>query len=144
MSGYWNRQDLTDEVIKDGWLRTGDVARMDHEGFVYIIDRKKDMYISGGENIYPAEIEKVLLSHPSVADAAVVGIPDEKWGEVGKAFIVVKEKHRATADEIRAYLEGRLAKYKVPKYIDFTGTLPKTASEKIRKYLLKNDNGGKK
>ena len=91
MSGYWKRQDLTEEVIKDGWLHTGDIASTDHEGFVYIMDRRKDMYISGGENVYPAEIEKVLLAHPKVADAAVVGVEDGKWGEVGKAFVVLKE-----------------------------------------------------
>ncbi len=140
MSGYWNRQDLTDEVIRDGWLHTGDIARTDEDGFVYIVDRKKDMYISGGENVYPAEIEKVLLSHPGVADAAVVGIADEKWGEVGKAVIVLKKDGQATAAEVRAYLEGKLAKYKVPKYIEFVETLPKTASEKIRKFLLKENN----
>jgi fatty-acyl-CoA synthase len=142
MNGYWKRRDLTDEVIKDGWFYTGDIARME-DGFVYIMDRKKDMYISGGENVYPAEIEKVLLSHPAVVDAAVVGISDEKWGEVGKAFIVLKGGGKATAEEIRAYLEGKLAKYKVPKYIDFTDALPKTASEKIRKYLLKSNHGGR-
>ena len=114
MSGYWNRQDLTDEVMKDGWFRTGDIARTDPEGFIYIMDRKKDMYISGGENVYPAEVEKVLLSHQSVADAAVVGVPDEKWGEVGRAFIVLKKEQMATADEIFAYLDGKLAKYKTP------------------------------
>jgi len=137
MSGYWNRQDLTDEVMKDGWFKTGDIARTDPEGFIYIMDRKKDMYISGGENVYPAEVEKVLLSHQSVADAAVVGVPDEKWGEVGKAFIVLKNEQMATADEIFAYLDGKLAKYKTPRHIEFVAALPKTASMKVRKYLLK-------
>jgi fatty-acyl-CoA synthase len=139
MSGYWGRQDLTDEVIKGGWLYTGDIARMDEDGFVYIMDRKKDMYISGGENVYPAEIEKLLLSHPLIADAAVVGVPDDKWGEVGKVFVVLRNNQRLTADEIRAFLKDKLAKYKMPKHIEFTGALPKTASDKIRKYLLKNN-----
>ena len=139
MSGYWKRQDLTDEVIKDGWLHTGDIARTDHEGFVYIMDRKKDMYISGGENVYPAEIEKVLLAHPKVADAAVVGMPDDKWGEVGKAFVVLKENQEATVAELLVFLENKLARYKMPKDIEFIDTLPKTASEKIRKFLLKNN-----
>ena len=139
MSGYWQRQDLTDEAIRDGWLYTGDIARMDEGGFVYIMDRKKDMYISGGENVYPAEIEKLLLSHPVVADAAVVGVADEKWGEVGKAVVVLKKGGQATADEILAFLKDKLARYKMPKYIEFAEALPKTASEKIRKYLLKNN-----
>jgi len=139
MSGYWQRQDLTDEVIRDGWLYTGDIARMDEDGFVYITDRQKDMYISGGENVYPAEIEKLLLSHPLIADAAVVGVPDDKWGEVGKVFVVLRSNQRLTADEIFVFLKDKLAKYKMPKYIEFTEALPKTASDKIRKYLLKNN-----
>jgi len=137
MNGYWNRDDLTDEVIKDGWFHTGDLARIDEDGYVYIVDRKKDMFISGGENIYPAGIEKILLSHQAVIDAAVVGVPDEKWGEVGKAFIVVRDGYSITTDEIYKLLKGRLAKYKIPKYIEFVDKLPKTASGKIRKLLLK-------
>jgi fatty-acyl-CoA synthase len=112
---------------------------MDEDGFVYIMDRKKDMYISGGENVYPAEIEKLILSHPNIADAAVVGVPDDKWGEVGKAFVVVKKNQQVTDDEILTFLKDKLAKYKMPKYIEFTEALPKTASDKIRKYLLKNN-----
>jgi fatty-acyl-CoA synthase len=139
MSGYWQRQDLTDEVIRDGWLHTGDIARMDGEGFVYIMDRKKDMYISGGENVYPAEIEKLLLAHPNVADAAVVGVPDEKWGEVGKAFIVLKDGQNVDADDVLHFLRDKLAKYKMPRYIEFMDSLPKTASDKIRKYALTNN-----
>lgn len=143
MSGYWQRPEMTDEVIKDGWLYTGDIARMDEDGFVYIMDRKKDMYISGGENVYPAEIEKLLLSHPKVMDAAVVGVPDDKWGEVGKAFIVPRDNQDLKADEILAFLTDKLAKYKMPKYVEFSEALPKTASEKIRKYLLRNNTAGK-
>ncbi len=142
MSGYWQRQDLTDEVVKDGWLHTGDIARMDEDGFVYIMDRKKDMYISGGENVYPAEIEKLLLAHPKVMDAAVVGVADEKWGEVGKAFVVLRDNEEARAEEILAFLKDKLARYKMPKYVEFTDALPRTASEKIRKYLLKNGADG--
>jgi fatty-acyl-CoA synthase len=142
MSGYWGRPDLTNEVIKDGWLHTGDLARVDEEGFVYIVDRSKDMFISGGENVYPAEIEKVLLSHPSVADAAVVGVDDRKWGEVGKAFVVPKGGSTVTKEELTAFLAESLAKYKIPKYIQFMDELPKTASGKIQKYLLKKEERG--
>jgi len=137
MNGYWNRDDLTDEVIKDGWFHTGDLARIDEDGYVYIVDRKKDMFISGGENIFPAGIEKILLSHQAIIDAAVVGVPDEKWGEVGKAFIVVRNGYSITTDEIYKLLKDKLAKYKIPKYIEFVEKLPKTASGKIKKLLLK-------
>ena len=139
MSGYWNRQDLTEEAIKEGWLYTGDLAREDEEGFVYIVDRKKDMFISGGENVYPAEIERALLGHPGIQDAAVVGIPDEKWREVGKAYIVLRDGHVMTPEEISDFLKERLAKYKIPKTIEFTKQLPKTASEKIKKHLLRDN-----
>ncbi len=141
MAGYWGKQDLTDEVLKDGWLYTGDLAKMDEEGFVYIVDRSKDMYISGGENVYPAEIEKVLVSHEAVADAAVIRVDDQKWGEVGKGFVVLKNGHRITKEEITAFLTEKLAKYKVPKYIEFIDVLPKTASGKIQKYLLEQVKG---
>jgi len=137
MSGYWNRKDLTKEVIKHGWLHTGDLARMDEEGFVYIVDRKKDMFISGGENVYPAEIEKILFTHPKVLDCGVVGVPDEKWGEVGKAFIVPQDMNDISREEMYAFLKDKVAKYKIPKYIEFVERLPKTASGKIKKHLLK-------
>ena len=137
MNGYWNRDDLTDEVIKDGWFYTGDLARMDEDGFVYIVDRKKDMFISGGENVYPAEIEKVLLGHPGIADAAVVGVSDKKWIEVGKAFLVAREGITLDAGEIHRFLEENLAKYKIPKYIELVERLPKTASGKIKKAGLR-------
>jgi fatty-acyl-CoA synthase len=137
MSGYWKRSDLTKKAIKDGWLFTGDLARMDDDGYVYIVDRKKNMFISGGENVYPAEVEKALFSHPGVLDAAVIGIPDKKWGEVGKAFIEMKEGHAITADNIRTFLADKLARYKIPQHIEFIQKLPKTASGKIKKNLLK-------
>ncbi|MCX8022606.1 MAG: long-chain fatty acid--CoA ligase [Syntrophorhabdaceae bacterium] len=137
MNGYWNKEDLTDEVIRDGWFYTGDLAMMDEDGYVYIVDRKKDMYISGGENVYPAEIEKVLLEHPHIKDAAVIGVPDKKWNEVGKAYIVVKEGKELKEEEIYAFLNERLARYKLPKYIQFIDKLPKTASGKIKKSELK-------
>jgi fatty-acyl-CoA synthase len=136
MSGYWNRPDLTAETIRDGWLFTGDLARMDEEGYIYIMDREKDMYVSGGENIYPAEIEKVLHTHPKIFDAGIVGVPDEKWGEVGKAFIVLKPGETMGNGEIFEFLKGKVAKYKIPKYAEYIEELPKTASGKIQKFLL--------
>ncbi|MCX8110943.1 MAG: long-chain fatty acid--CoA ligase [Syntrophorhabdaceae bacterium] len=137
MNGYWERPDLTKDVIKNGWLHTGDLATTDEDGFVYIVDRKKDMFISGGENVYPAEVEKALLNHPDILDAAVIGVEDERWGEVGKAFIVLKRDKTIDETEIYRFLNERLARYKIPKYIEFLDNLPKTASGKIRKSLLR-------
>jgi fatty-acyl-CoA synthase len=137
MSGYWNRPDLTAETIRDGWLFTGDLARRDEEGYIYIVDREKDMYVSGGENVYPAEIEKVLHTHPKIFDAGIVGVPDEKWSEVGKAFIVLKPRETMGNGEVFEFLKGKVAKYKIPKYVEYIEELPKTASGKIQKFLLK-------
>ena len=137
MSGYWNRPDLTTETIRDGWLYTGDLARRDEDGYVYIVDREKDMYVSGGENVYPAEIEKVLYTHPKIFDAGIVGVPDEKWGEVGKAFVVLKPGERMSNGEVFGFLKGKVAKYKIPKYMEYVEELPKTASGKIQKFVLK-------
>ncbi|RMD86422.1 MAG: long-chain fatty acid--CoA ligase [Calditrichaeota bacterium] len=135
--GYWNRPEETAKTIVDGWLHTGDLARQDEEGYFYIIGRSKDMFISGGENVYPAEIESVLHAHPAVAEAAVIGVPHEKWGEVGKAFIVIKEGQTITREELLAFLKQRLAKYKIPHYIEFVKSLPKTAIGKIDKKALR-------
>jgi fatty-acyl-CoA synthase len=137
MSGYWNRPELTAETIRDGWLYTGDLARMDEDGYIYIVDREKDMYISGGENVYPSEIEKVLHTHPKIFDAGIVGIPDEKWGEVGKAFIVLKPKETMGNGEVLEFLKGKVAEYKIPKVVEYVEALPKTASGKIQKFILK-------
>jgi fatty-acyl-CoA synthase len=137
MSGYWNRPDLTAETMPDGWLHTGDLAKRDEEGYIYIVDRERDMYISGGENVYPAEIEKVLLTHPKILDAGVVGVPDEKWGEVGKAYIVLKPGETMSEEEVLKFLRGKVGKYKIPKFLEFVEELPKTASGKIQKFLLK-------
>jgi fatty-acyl-CoA synthase len=137
MSGYWNRPELMAETLRQGWLHTGDLARTDEEGYIYIIDREKDMYISGGENVYPAEIEKILFTHPKVFDAGIVGVSDAKWGEVGKAFIVLKPEETMAGTEVLEFLKGKIAKYKIPKYVEFVRELPKTPSGKIQKYLLK-------
>lgn len=137
--GYWNNSEATRDTIRDGWLHTGDLAKQDDEGFFYIVGRKKDMFISGGENVYPVEIENALYAHPAVAEAAVVGIPDPKWGEVGKAVIVLKPGAAWSADEVLEYLRARLARYKVPKKVEFRAELPKSSAGKILKRLLVED-----
>jgi long-chain acyl-CoA synthetase len=131
MAGYWNRPDETAAVLRGGWLYTGDIARMDEQGYFFIVDRKKDVIITGGENIYPREIEEVLYQHPKVKECAVAGVPHEYGGEIAKAFIVLKEGERATKAEITRWLSERLAKYKVPRAIEFRSELPKSATGKI-------------
>jgi fatty-acyl-CoA synthase len=140
---YWNDPKQTEETIRDGWLHTGDLATVDEEGFVYMVDRERDMYISGGENVYPAEIERVYGDNPKILEAAVIGVPDEKWGEVGKALIVLKEGAEMTEQEALDFLKGKLAKYKIPKYVEFTGEFPKTGSGKIKKGDLRKKYGHK-
>jgi fatty-acyl-CoA synthase len=124
MNGYWGKPELTEGTIVNGWLHTGDLARVDEEGFFYIVDREKDMYISGGENVYPAEIEKAFLENGKVLNVGVTGIPDKKWGEVGLAVIVLKDDEAMTEDEAIAYCDGRIAKYKIPKVVKFVKRLP--------------------
>lgn len=135
--GYWNNSEATKESLKDGWFYTGDLVREDEEGFLYIVDRKKNMFISGGENVYPAEIEKFLYTHPVIQDVAVIGVPDEKWGEVGKAFIKLNQGASVDEDELKKFCEGNLARYKIPKYFEFVEEIPKNETGKIdRKALL--------
>ena len=141
---YWNDPKQTAETLRDGWLHTGDLATVDEEGFVYMVDREKDMYISGGENVYPAEIERVLGEHPKILEVAVIGVPNEKWGEVGKALIVPKDGNKLSEEEVIEFLRGKLAKYKIPKYVEFTTEFPKTASGKIKKAELRDKYGSKK
>ncbi len=139
-SGYWDEPGETANAIEeDGWVHTGDLAMKDEEGFHYIVGRKKDMFISGGENVYPTEIEELLFKHPAVLEAAVVGVPHEKWGEVGKAFIVTKPNMELTEGEILSYLEGKLARYKIPKHYEFRDELPKSAAGKILKRELEKE-----
>ncbi len=135
MQGYWNNAQATLETIKDGWLYTGDLVRRDSDGYYYVVGRKKDMFISGGENIYPPEIEQVLRSHPDILEAAVIGVPDEKWGEVGKAFLV-KKNSRLTIEDIQKHCFQNLAKFKIPKHFVFLESLPKGDSGKILKRSL--------
>ncbi len=137
--GYWQLPDITRETIEpDGWLHSGDVARCDEDGYYYIVDRWKDMYISGGENVYPAEVENVLYAHPAVAEAAVIGIPDEKWGEIGKAIIVVKPGTEVSEREIIDFCAARLARYKLPRSVAFIDQLPRNAAGKVLKRVLRD------
>ncbi|CAB4608258.1 unannotated protein [freshwater metagenome] len=136
MTGYWNRPDATAETLIDGWLHTGDVATVDDEGFIWIQDRIKDMIISGGENVYPAEIENVILSHPGVADVSVIGVPSEKWGETGLAVVVRKDPAVTEADII-AHCDGKLARFKMPSAVRFIEVIPRNASGKALKRELR-------
>ena len=136
MKGYWNNEKETDMVLKNGWLFTGDIGRMDEDGYFYIVDRKKEMIISGGYNIYPREIEEVLNKHPKVKESAVIGIPYKSIGDIPKAFIVLKDGESATEDEIISYCTANLTKYKVPKKIEFRKELPKSLIGKILKKVL--------
>ncbi len=138
MLGYWNMPEETAEAMKDGWFHYGDLATVDEDGYVYIVDRKKDMIISGGENIYPAEVEKVLSEHPKIQDVAVIGAPDEKWGEVGHALIVLNNADDPiTLEEVESFCEGKLARYKIPKKITFVESIPRTLTGKILKKELR-------
>jgi long-chain acyl-CoA synthetase len=133
MKGYWNRPDATAEVMRGGWLHTGDMARIDEDGYFFIVDRKKDMIIRGGYNVYPREIEEVLYEHPAVLEAAVVGVPDPSMGEEVGAAVVLRPATDASADEIRAFVKDRVAAYKYPRHIWFAGELPKGPTGKILK-----------
>jgi long-chain acyl-CoA synthetase len=133
MKGYWNRPDATEEVMRDGWFHSGDMATVDEDGYFFIVDRKKDMIIRGGYNVYPREIEEVLYEHPAVSEAAVVGVPDESMGEEVGAAVVLNPDASASADEIRAFVKERVAAYKYPRRIWFPDELPKGPTGKILK-----------
>jgi fatty-acyl-CoA synthase len=135
--GYWNRPDANKSSFTDGWLHTGDATRIDEEGFYYIVDRWKDMYISGGENVYPAEVESVLHHLSAIAEAAVIGVPNEQWGEVGMAIVAVKPGQTLTAAEIHAHCAANLARFKCPRLIEFVDVLPRNATGKIHKPTLR-------
>ena len=138
MKGYLGKPEETDKVITgDGWFRTGDIGRMDEGGYVYVEDRLKDMIISGGENIYSPEVERVLAEHPAVAECAVIGVPDDTWGEVVRAVVGLRPDASATPDEIIAFCRERLAHYKCPRTVVF-GPLPKTSTGKIQKNVLRD------
>jgi fatty-acyl-CoA synthase len=139
--GYWNNAEATAAAIKNGWFHTGDLVRYDEEGYHYVVGRKKDMFISGGENVYPVEVEQFLRTHPSIHEVAVIGVPDAKWGEVGKAIVSLKRGEVLTADALMRFCEGNLAKFKIPKHVQFVPELPKGDSGKILKRKLKEDFG---
>ncbi|GAB2895468.1 AMP-binding protein [Paralcaligenes sp. KSB-10] len=137
-AGYWQEPELSAQALKEGWLHTGDLARMDEEGFLYIVDRRKDMIISGGFNVYPSEVEQALYQHPAVYEACVFGVPDNMWGESVKAVIALKPGMHASEAELIAYCKSRLADFKKPRSIDFVAGLPKNANGKLSRKELKD------
>ncbi len=139
MVGYYNQPEETAKTIQDGWLHTGDLVKIDEEGYIYIVDRKKDMLIVRGMNVYPREVEEVLYTHPKVAECAVIGVPDKQRGEVPKAFITLKEGVTATEKEFRQFCHEKIAMYKNPKYFEFRTSLPKTPTGKILKKALREE-----
>ncbi len=144
MKGYWRLPEATAETIRNGWLHSGDLGLFTDEGELYVVDRKKDMILSGDENIYPAEVEEVLYSHPAILEAAVIGVPDERWGETVKAVVVLKKEASATAEEIMEYCKGRLSSYKKPTSVDFLEQLPRNPSGKVLKTELRRPYWGEK
>jgi acyl-CoA synthetase (AMP-forming)/AMP-acid ligase II len=137
MNGYWNLPEASEKALVDGWMHTGDAGRLDEEGFLYVEDRVKDMIISGGENVYPREVENCLFQHEAVADCAVIGIPDEKWGETIKAIICLKGENEPSIEEFIAFCRERIAHYKCPTSVDFIAELPRNASGKVLKKDLR-------
>jgi long-chain acyl-CoA synthetase len=143
MKGYWNMPGETTEVLRDGWLHTGDVARMDEDGYFYIVDRKKDMISASGYNVYPREIEEILFEHEEVAEAVAIGVPDEYRGETVKAFVVKRPGSGVTEEEILAFCKERLAPYKTPKAVEFRDELPKSAVGKLLRRVLADEERAK-
>ncbi|WP_448595583.1 long-chain-fatty-acid--CoA ligase [Thermoflexus hugenholtzii] len=141
-SGYWNLPDATMDALRDGWFRTGDLAYRDEEGFTYIVGRLKEMFKSGGLNVYPAEVEAVLAQHPAIQEVCVIGVPDPKWGEVGRAVVVLRPGWKVEPEELLAWCEGRLARYKIPKSVVFVEALPRNALGKIVRSEVKARYGG--
>lgn len=136
--GYWKNEAATEEAITDGWFHTGDMMKFDEDGFYFVVDRKKNMFISGGENVYPAEVEKLLYTNNKVKEVAVIGVPDEKWGEVGKAFIVPESDQSLDVSELAQFCQNQIAKYKIPKYFEIINELPKNDAGKIDRKALNN------
>jgi fatty-acyl-CoA synthase len=145
--GYWNNSEATERSLVDGWFHTGDMARRDEDGFFTIVGRAKDMIISGGENVYAAEVEAVFREHPAVADAALIGMPDEKWGEVGLMVVLLEQGAQTSEDVLKAFCGERLARYKVPKQVVFAESLPyspygKVVKAELRERYLKQPGSG--
>lgn len=139
MKGYWNRPEATDEMIKDGWLYTGDLATMDEDGYFRIVGRKKDMILCSGYNVYPDEVDRALMAHPDVLEAATIGVPDERRGETVKSFIVLKPGAKVTAEDLVAYCREHLAAYKIPRLVEFRDSLPKSTVLKILRRELRDE-----
>jgi acyl-CoA synthetase (AMP-forming)/AMP-acid ligase II len=137
MLGYWNNPAATAETLRGGWMHTGDLARVDEENFIYIVDRKKDMIISGGENVYPVEVEQVVVRHPKVLEVAVIGLPDERWGEGVAAVVACRPGEALSLDELQAHCEGKLARYKQPRSVHLVEALPRNATGKVLKTQLR-------
>jgi O-succinylbenzoic acid--CoA ligase len=135
--GYYGRPEATAATLHDGWLHTGDLGYLDPEGFLYVVDRRSDLIISGGENIYPAEVEAVLLEHPAVAEAGVIGAPDPVWGQVPVAFLVIRAGAHVNSNLLIEHCRARLAAYKAPRQIHVVTELPRTAAGKLRRNLLR-------
>jgi fatty-acyl-CoA synthase len=136
--GYWNRPDADEASFINGWFRSGDIGRRDADGYYYIEDRVKDMYISGGENVYPAEIENTLYEMPAIREVAVIGLPDPKWGESGCAVVVLKQGTTVTLADIAAHCNTRLARFKIPVRIEYVDALPRNATGKVLKFELRD------
>jgi fatty-acyl-CoA synthase len=142
MKGYWNRPEATAAAVDvEGWFHTGDVGYVDSDGFLFVADRIKDMVITGGENVYPAEVESVLYTHPDVADVAVIGLPDERWGESVTAVVVLKAGSSLTLEELRAFAGERLARYKLPSRLELVDVLPRNPAGKVLKFSLRDQFG---
>jgi fatty-acyl-CoA synthase len=140
MKGYWNRPEATAAAIdNEGWFHSGDVGYVDEDGFLFICDRLKDMVISGGENVYPAEVEGALYKHKSIAEVAVIGMPDEKWGEVVTAVVALHDGHQLTLEELREFAQPLLARYKLPLRLHVVDALPRNPAGKVLKFVLKDD-----
>jgi fatty-acyl-CoA synthase len=137
LAGYWENPDATADALGDGWFHTGDGGTIDEGGYLTISDRKKDVIITGGENVSSIEVEDAVFSHPAVAEVAVIGVPDDKWGEMVTALVVVAEGEQVSPEEIIAHCRGRIAGYKIPKRVEFREEIPRTATGKIQKFKLR-------
>jgi acyl-CoA synthetase (AMP-forming)/AMP-acid ligase II len=137
MAGYWRRPDLTAAVTRDGWLGTGDLAVADADGYFTVVGRAKDVIISGGENIYPAQVENAIGTHEAVLESAVIGVPDPFWGESVKAFVVLRRGRKASEEDIRDAVRSALGSYQKPREVEFVSTLPKTSAGKVAKHELR-------
>jgi fatty-acyl-CoA synthase len=138
-AGYYDNPEANEKAFRDGWFRTGDLGHMDDEGFVYITGRASDMYISGGSNVYPREIEEKILTHPAIAEVAIVGVPDPLWGEAGIAVCVAREGHAVSEDEIVAFLTPKVSRYKLPRRVVFFAALPKSGYGKVPKRMVRDE-----